>query len=106
MMIDYIKVLDAILLSTIRRIALDWQLFFQQDNDPNHTSKSVTSWLQQKITVLPWPSMSPDLNPIKYLWSKYDIRIRSRVPKIIQELEQVAFEKWKNIPVKICSKSL
>ena len=64
---DYIKMLDENLQLSMQNLDLGWQFTFQQDNKPKHTSKSATVWLQKKITVLPWPSMSPDLNSIENL---------------------------------------
>jgi len=35
--------------------------YFQQDNDPKHTSKLATTWfLDNNIIVIHWPAQSPD----------------------------------------------
>jgi hypothetical protein len=40
-------------------------------NDPKHTSKVVAKWLKdKKVKVLEWPSQSPDLNPVGYMWTE------------------------------------
>lgn len=46
---------------------LKW--YFQHDNAPIHTARSVKSWIRsQKVDVLEWPPYSPDLNIIENVW--------------------------------------
>ena len=47
-----------------------------------------------------WPSRSPDVNPIEYLWDELGRRIRRQPhqPQNIQEIERALVREWRQIP--------
>ena len=43
---------------------------FQLDNASIHTANSTREWfLNNGVHVIPWPSVSPNLNPMEIVWS-------------------------------------
>jgi transposase len=51
------------------------------------------------IRTLPWPALSPDLNPIEHLWGELGRRVRKRVnpPESIDQLQRALTDEWNNI---------
>lgn len=74
---------------------------FQHDNARPHTARLSTDFLrQQQFNVMPWPSLSPDLNPIEHLWDELGRRVQSRPvrPANVNQLELALQHEWLAIP--------
>ncbi len=98
-------ILDENLLQSAQDLRLGRRFTFQQDNDPKHTAKITKEWLHNNsVTVLEWPSQSPDLNPIEHLWRDLKMAVHQRLPPNLTELERICNEEWQRIPKSRCEK--
>ncbi len=78
--------------------ALGRRALFQHDNDPKHTSKATVGFLKKnRVKVIQWPSMSPDLNSIEHLWGILKRQVEHHSPSSIQSLKEVILEECKKI---------
>jgi transposase len=73
---------------------------FQQDNAPPHASYSTRQWfIDHEIEVLPWPSLSPDLNPIENVWSMLAKAVYKDGKQFesVEELKKSVEKEWKKL---------
>ena len=76
-------------------------LTFQHDNARPHAAVATRNYLAaNNINVLPWPSNSPDCNPIEHLWDFLGRRLRQRQPQPqnVQQLIMALRDEWRRIP--------
>ncbi len=68
-----------------------------------NTSKATVGFLKKnRVKVIQWPSMSPDLNPIEHLWGILKRQVEHHSPSSIQSLKEVILEEWKKIDLAKC----
>uniref|UniRef100_A0A3Q3JTD4 Transposase Tc1-like domain-containing protein n=1 Tax=Monopterus albus TaxID=43700 RepID=A0A3Q3JTD4_MONAL len=77
--------------------------FFQQDDAPCYTAKSVQEWFEEhdsEFKVLTWPPNSPDLNPVEHLWDVLEKQIQDMEasPHSLQDLKDLLMTSWCQIP--------
>ena len=82
-------------------------VIFQQDNSPVHTSNVVKNFLQeQSVSVLPWPAVSPDMNPIENVWAVLGKKVHKAnpQPKSSDELFDCLNTAWNSIDANFIEK--
>ena len=88
-------ILQAHLLPSAHRLFPQGEWWFQQDNDPKHTSRVIKRWLfDNGVQCMDFPPYSPDLNPIENLWSDLKRRVEKRNARDVEELEVQLREEW------------
>ncbi len=101
----YRDILTENLLQRAQDLSVGRRFTFQQDIDPKHTAKITKEWLHNNsVTVLEWPSQSPDLNSIEHLWRDLKMAVHQRLPCNLTELERICKEEWQRIPKSRCEK--
>ena len=102
--IYYLNILQYNLKSPATKLELN-EFNFQQDNNPKHISAIIKSYFQRNnINVLPWPSQSPDMNPIEHLWGYLKTRVSERLLSNIKQLKSIIKQEWEAIPKELCQK--
>ena len=77
------------------------QMQYMQDNAPRHHAYATRDWFQDNNVTLfsPWPSKSPDMNPIENLWAQMETALNRRVNRPTNECQlwNAVREEWANV---------
>ena len=70
---EYTNILEDNLIIHAPHLAND-DYIFQQDNALIHISKATKQWFKMRnMTLLDWPSLAPDLNPMENMWANFRV---------------------------------
>lgn len=97
----YCKILEDIMLPSVRHRFQSGCVIYQHDLSPVHTAKRVKQWFQmnEDIELLNWPPKGADLNPIEHVWAEMEKIIRSKRPAPTSKaaLSQAVHDAWEEL---------
>ncbi|GFT76447.1 transposable element Tc1 transposase [Trichonephila clavipes] len=101
----YIDILNNNLKESAKKLGLDGNFIFQQDNDPKHAARNVEMrCLFHCKQQLHTPPQSPDINVIENLWTtleivvqKHQIRNKAHLKQVLQEWDKISPDTTKKI---------
>lgn len=101
---EYQQVLDLSLVPYMEEINNEdrEEMIYQQDRAGIHFSGSTMGWFERHgITVLDWPSRSPDLNPMENVWGWLVRQVygNNRQYNTVEELQDSILHAWHSIDV-------
>ena len=70
------------------------------NNARPHVARLCRHFLNRNnVSVLPWPAVSPDMNPIEHIWDYLGRKVRARGNlHNLRDLENAVIQEWNNIP--------
>ena len=68
--------------------------------DRPHVARICRQFLNiNNVNILPWPAVSPDMNPIEHIWDHVGRQVRARGNvQNLRDLENALVQEWNNIP--------
>ena len=104
----YVQILKKHLMASRDMFWPNEQWYFQQDNDPKHTSKVATKYLTEGVFMkdytITWPPYSPDLNPIENLWADLKKRVETWNTTTKDQLKDAVLHEWRETDPTLCEK--
>ncbi|KAA6383563.1 MAG: putative Transposable element Tc1 transposase [Streblomastix strix] len=98
---QYVRILEDHLIEDGTRLC-GKNFIMQADNDPKHKSRLVQKWLaRNKIEQVSWPSNSPDMSQIEYMFHALKKNLRDRDIRSVQEFKRIIIEEWSYLPVSL-----
>ena len=70
------------------------------DNARPYDARIYRQFLDRNnVNVLPWPAVSPNMNPIEHIWDYLGRKVRARGNvHNLRDLENALIQEWNNIP--------
>ena len=70
------------------------------DNARSHLARICRQFLNRNnVNAVPWPAVSPDMNPIEHIWDYLGRKVRARGNvHNLKDLENAFIQEWNNIP--------